>query len=165
MFLIHYAERKPQLALLSINSLHKDTRSSSQRIRANALRAMSSIRVKTVAPLVLLALTDAIKDSSCYVRKAAAHAIPKVYRYARISLSLSLSLTHSLSLSLSLSLSCAILFIVHSKNVFVCVYMYGFFDGLFNAMCILGFMMCLCVCVCVCVLMCVCVFVNVRDGY
>jgi len=43
------------------------------------MRAMSSIRIPVVLPLVMLALKTAVKDSSAYVRKAAASAIPKLY--------------------------------------------------------------------------------------
>jgi AP-3 complex subunit beta len=79
MYLISYSESNQELALLCINTLQKDLASSSQRNRADALRAMSSIRVPVVIPLVVLALKNAIKDSSAYVRKASAAAIPKVY--------------------------------------------------------------------------------------
>lgn len=57
---------------------------SNERIRANALKAMSSIRIQVVVPLVVIALKTAISDSSPYVRKAAAHAIPKVFRLGGI---------------------------------------------------------------------------------
>ena len=40
---------------------------------------MSSIKIPIAVPLVVLALKTAIKDSSSYVRKAAAAAIPKVF--------------------------------------------------------------------------------------
>ena len=48
------------------------------RIRALALRVMSSIRVHATVPIVMLAIKKCSTDSSVYVRKAAAHAIPKV---------------------------------------------------------------------------------------
>jgi len=79
MFLIHYAEANQELALLSINTFQKDLASSSQRVRANAMKAMSSIRISVVIPLVTLALKAAVKDNSPYVRKTAACAIPKIY--------------------------------------------------------------------------------------
>lgn len=41
---------------------------------------MSSIRVKIIVQLIVMAIQKAVKDSSPYVRKAAAHAIPKVLR-------------------------------------------------------------------------------------
>lgn len=50
-----------------------------QLIRASALRVLSSIRVPMIAPIVMLAIRDSSADMSPYVRKTAAHAIPKLY--------------------------------------------------------------------------------------
>ena len=52
-----------------------------QLIRASALRVLSSIRVSVIAPIMMLAIKDAVMDMSPYVRKTAAHAIPKLYGY------------------------------------------------------------------------------------
>jgi AP-3 complex subunit beta len=79
MFLVEHAESQPELALLSINTFQKDLQSPSQRTRGNAMKAMSSIRVPVVVPLVILALKAAVKDTSPYVRRAAATAIPKLF--------------------------------------------------------------------------------------
>ena len=79
MYLIHYADQNQELALLSINSFQRDLVSPSQRVRGNALKAMSSIRIPVAIPLVILALKAAVKDASSYVRRAAAAAIPKVF--------------------------------------------------------------------------------------
>lgn len=50
-------------------------------IRASALRVLSSIRVPIIVPIMMLAIKEAASDMSPYVRKTAAHAIPKLYRY------------------------------------------------------------------------------------
>ncbi|KAI6241366.1 AP-3 complex subunit beta [Aphelenchoides fujianensis] len=50
-----------------------------QLIRASALRVLSSIRVQMIAPVVLLAIKESVRDMSAYVRKVAAHAIPKLF--------------------------------------------------------------------------------------
>lgn len=91
MFLVHYAELEPDSALLAINSFQKDLGNSNQYIRgifsslklnsASALRVMSSIRVKIIVQLIVLAIEKCVKDSSPYVRKTAAHAISKVYGF------------------------------------------------------------------------------------
>jgi len=83
MFLVHYAEMEQDAALLAINSFQKDLGNSNQLIRAFALRVMSSIRVKIISQLIVLAIDKSCKDSSPYVRKTAAHAIPKVYNLDR----------------------------------------------------------------------------------
>ena len=51
-----------------------------QLIRASALRVLSSIRVSMIVPIMMLAIKEAVMDMSPYVRKTAAHAIPKLYR-------------------------------------------------------------------------------------
>ena len=51
-----------------------------QLIRASALRVLSSIRVPMIVPIMQLAVKEAVMDMSPYVRKTAAHAIPKLYR-------------------------------------------------------------------------------------
>uniref|UniRef100_A0A183L0G2 Adaptin_N domain-containing protein n=1 Tax=Schistosoma curassoni TaxID=6186 RepID=A0A183L0G2_9TREM len=50
-----------------------------QLVRASSLRVLSSIRIPLILPIVTLAIQDASKDLSPYVRKTAAHAILKVY--------------------------------------------------------------------------------------
>ncbi|KAK1327803.1 hypothetical protein QTO34_012711 [Cnephaeus nilssonii] len=50
-----------------------------QLIRASALRVLSSIRVPIIVPIMMLAIKEAASDMSPYVRKTAAHAIPKLY--------------------------------------------------------------------------------------
>ena len=78
LYLVHYAEQKQDLALLAINSFQKDLSDHNQHIRALSLRVLSSIRVKVILQVVILAVSKAAKDSSAYVRNAAAHAIGKV---------------------------------------------------------------------------------------
>jgi AP-3 complex subunit beta len=80
MYLTHYAELEPESVLLAINTFQKALSDQNQLIRASALRVMSSIRVLDIVQLIVMAIEKAMKDSSAYVRKAAAHAITKVYR-------------------------------------------------------------------------------------
>jgi AP-3 complex subunit beta len=79
IYLIRYAEQEPDLALLSVNTFQKDLSDSNPVIRAMALRVMSSIRVKVIAPIVLLAIRKCVADLSPYVRKSAAFAMIKLY--------------------------------------------------------------------------------------
>ena len=80
IYLVRTAEQKADEALLSINSFQKDLAHPNPRVRALALRVMSSIRVSVIVPVVILAVRKCAVDPSPYVRKAAAHAIPKVFR-------------------------------------------------------------------------------------
>ncbi|CAG8433270.1 4151_t:CDS:10 [Diversispora eburnea] len=77
IYLLRYAEQEPDLALLSINTFQRDLADQNQLIRAMALRVMSGIRNHVISPIVLLAIKKCVTDLSAYVRKTAAHAIPK----------------------------------------------------------------------------------------
>ena len=80
IYLLHYAESEPDLALLSINTIQKSLTDQNPQVRAMALRVMSGIRVPVISQIVSLAIKRGCADMSPYVRKAAALAIPKCYR-------------------------------------------------------------------------------------
>ena len=80
---LSYAEFRPDEALLSVNSFQKDLAHPNPRVRALALRVLSSIRVHVIVPVVVLAIRACSRDPSPYVRKAAAHAVPKIFRLDR----------------------------------------------------------------------------------
>lgn len=65
--------------MLSISTFQRALKDPNQLIRASALRVLSSIRVSMIVPIVMLAIRDSASDMSPYVRKTAAHAIPKLY--------------------------------------------------------------------------------------
>ncbi|XP_052865441.1 AP-3 complex subunit beta-2 [Anopheles cruzii] len=79
VYLVRYAEEQQDLALLSISTFQRALKDPNQLIRASALRVLSSIRVIVIVPIVMLAIRDSASDMSPYVRKTAAHAIPKLY--------------------------------------------------------------------------------------
>lgn len=80
IYLLRYADLEPDLALLSINTFQKDLSDSNSLIRAMALRVLSGIRVAMIASIVVIGIKKCATDLSPYVRKAAALAIPKVYK-------------------------------------------------------------------------------------
>ncbi|KAI0029762.1 adaptin N terminal region-domain-containing protein [Vararia minispora EC-137] len=79
IYILRYAEREPDLALLSINTFQRDLTDASPLIRAMALRVLAGLRVPSIGSLVVLAIKKAASDVSPYVRKNAALAIPKCY--------------------------------------------------------------------------------------
>lgn len=79
VYLVRYAEDQQDLALLSISTFQRALKDPNQLIRASALRVLSSIRVSMIVPIVMLAIRESASDMSPYVRKTAAHAIPKLY--------------------------------------------------------------------------------------
>ncbi|MCJ1369120.1 AP-3 complex subunit beta [Loxospora ochrophaea] len=80
IYLLHYAESEPDLALLSINTIQKSLTDQNPQVRAMALRVMSGIRVPVISQIVSLGIKKGCGDMSPHVRKAAALAIPKCYR-------------------------------------------------------------------------------------
>lgn len=79
VYLVRYAEEQPDLALLSVSTFQRSLKDPNQLIRGSALRVLASIRVPMCVPIVMRSIRDAATDMSPYVRKTAAHAIPKLY--------------------------------------------------------------------------------------
>lgn len=79
IYLLHYAESDPDLALLSVNAIQKSLGDQNPQIRAMALRTMAGMRVPVISQIVSLAIKKGVADLSPHVRKAAALAIPKCY--------------------------------------------------------------------------------------
>ncbi|MCJ1250328.1 AP-3 complex subunit beta [Trapelia coarctata] len=80
IYILHYAESEPDLALLSINTIQKSLTDQSPQVRAMALRVMSGIKVPVISQIVSLAIKRGCGDMSPHVRKAAALAIPKCFK-------------------------------------------------------------------------------------
>lgn len=80
IYLTHYAESDPDLALLSVNAIQKSLSDQNPQIRAMALRTMAGMRIPVISQIVSLAIKRGVADLSPYVRKAAALAIPKCYQ-------------------------------------------------------------------------------------
>lgn len=87
VYLTRYAEEQQDLALLSISTFQRALKDPNQLIRASALRVLSSIRVPVIVPIVMLAIRDSAVDMSPFVRKTAAHAIPKLYNLGVVRIS------------------------------------------------------------------------------
>uniref|UniRef100_A0A4W3K2I3 AP-3 complex subunit beta n=1 Tax=Callorhinchus milii TaxID=7868 RepID=A0A4W3K2I3_CALMI len=83
VYLVRYAEEQQDLALLSISTFQRALKDPNQLIRASALRVLSSIRVPIIVPIMMLSIKEAASDLSPYVRKTAAHAIQKLYRWVK----------------------------------------------------------------------------------
>ncbi|EPY52372.1 AP-3 adaptor complex subunit Apl6 [Schizosaccharomyces cryophilus OY26] len=79
IYLTHYAEFNPDLALLCVNTIQKTLYDKNPLVRATAIRVMSSIRVPAINGIVLLGIQQCMNDSSPLVRQGAALAILKCY--------------------------------------------------------------------------------------
>lgn len=83
-YLVHYADFNAtcrESSLLAINSFQNDLSGSNQLIRGLALRVMTSIRLPDIIQIQLMAIRKCATDSSPYVRRCAATALPKIYVY------------------------------------------------------------------------------------
>jgi AP-3 complex subunit beta len=81
IYLLRYAESNPDLALMSINTIQKSLSDKNQIVRGMALRVMSGIKVPLISGIVILGIRRCITDLSYFVRKTAAIAIIKCYKY------------------------------------------------------------------------------------
>ncbi|KAI6689079.1 hypothetical protein NL676_025907 [Syzygium grande] len=79
LYLLHYAEKCPNEALLSINCFQRDLGGTNPLVRVRVLRTMARIRLHIVAPLILVAVNKCTRHPSVYVRKLAANVVPKLF--------------------------------------------------------------------------------------
>jgi len=80
LYIINYAKSQPELALLSVNTLRKDSKQrDNPLLRALAVRTMGCIGVGAVTEYLCDPLRDALADSDAYVRKTAAICVAKLY--------------------------------------------------------------------------------------
>ncbi|KAK0547728.1 AP-3 complex subunit beta [Tilletia horrida] len=79
IILARSAHAQPDLALLAVNSFQRDLSNHSPLIRASALRALGSLRIPLLAPILRLAIASAARDSHPHVRRIAALSLSKAY--------------------------------------------------------------------------------------
>jgi AP-4 complex subunit beta-1 len=77
-YLCYYAQQKPDIVLLAINTLQKDCRDEDPMVRGLALRSLSSLRVANLPEYVMVPLRNCLTDASPYVRKTACVGVAKV---------------------------------------------------------------------------------------
>jgi AP-3 complex subunit beta len=77
VLLTHYAEEAPDSAMLSLNTFQRSLSDPDPLIRAQAVKALSSITLEDALPAIQSAVAQVIGDTSPYVKKAAAFAMIK----------------------------------------------------------------------------------------
>ena len=80
LYLVNYSENNQECAILAINTFLTDCKVSDYKIRALALRALSSLRFSGVVTYIQQALSDGLKDSDPYVKNTAIIGCIKLYR-------------------------------------------------------------------------------------
>lgn len=79
LYIIKYAQAKPDLAILIVNTFIKDAVDPNPLIRALAIRTMALIPLEKITEYLCDPLHAALKDQDPYVRKTAAVSVAKLY--------------------------------------------------------------------------------------
>lgn len=80
IIILHYAQHSSDsedLTLLSVNSFQRDSMDPSPLIRGMAIKVLTGLRNSMVNSIVELSVKRAVRDSSAYVRKITALALPR----------------------------------------------------------------------------------------
>jgi hypothetical protein len=78
LYITHYAQQTPDLALLTINQLHKDCADQDPTVRGLALRSLCSLRVANFLEYVMTPINTGLEDRHPYVRRTAVLGVLKV---------------------------------------------------------------------------------------
>ncbi|XP_078345034.1 AP-4 complex subunit beta-1-like isoform X2 [Oculina patagonica] len=79
LYICSYAESNPELALLTVNTMRKDSQDSSAMVRGLALRSMCSLRLPDLVEYIVEPLLAGLGDNSSYVRRCAVMGCVKLY--------------------------------------------------------------------------------------
>ncbi|XP_033629780.1 AP-4 complex subunit beta-1-like isoform X3 [Asterias rubens] len=71
LYMTTYAHRKPDLALLAVNTMQKDCKDANPMIRGLALKTLCSLRLPELIEYTKQPLLAGLRDKSAYVRRAA----------------------------------------------------------------------------------------------
>mmetsp|Transcript_39931 Transcript_39931/g.87163 ORF Transcript_39931/g.87163 Transcript_39931/m.87163 type:complete len:851 (+) Transcript_39931:130-2682(+) len=83
LYLVNYAESNSELAILAVNTLHKDCRDDDPMIRGLALRSLCSLNVVNMVEYLQPAVQRALEDVNGYVRKTAVIGVIKLFHISR----------------------------------------------------------------------------------
>eukprot|EP00879_Flechtneria_rotunda_P024958 GHRR01026486.1.p1 GENE.GHRR01026486.1~~GHRR01026486.1.p1 ORF type:complete len:241 (+),score=51.64 GHRR01026486.1:654-1376(+) len=79
LYITHYAASTPDLALLTINQLHKDCHDQDPTVRGLALRSLCSLRISNLLEYVVSPVTAGLDDRHPYVRRTAVMGVLKIW--------------------------------------------------------------------------------------
>eukprot|EP01025_Chloroclados_australasicus_P042796 TRINITY_DN4553_c0_g2_i1.p2 TRINITY_DN4553_c0_g2~~TRINITY_DN4553_c0_g2_i1.p2 ORF type:complete len:230 (-),score=14.94 TRINITY_DN4553_c0_g2_i1:53-742(-) len=79
VFISHYANKSPELSLLTINLLIKDSRDQNPHLRGLALRTLCSLRVLNLLEYVITPVQQGLEDKAPYVRRTAVLGVLKIF--------------------------------------------------------------------------------------
>lgn len=85
LYLVNYAESNSELAILAVNTLHKDCRDDDPMIRGLALRSLCSLSLLNMVEYLQPAVLRALGDFNSYVRKTAVIGVVKLFHISKSS--------------------------------------------------------------------------------
>ncbi|CCD23119.1 AP-3 complex subunit beta NDAI_0B00850 [Naumovozyma dairenensis CBS 421] len=80
IYLLRFAEREPNLTLLSVNSLQKTISDTNPEVRCFAIRSLSDMKIASLNPMILYTLKTSVTDPSALVRYEVAFALLKLFK-------------------------------------------------------------------------------------
>ncbi|MES1911931.1 MAG: hypothetical protein MHM6MM_004287 [Cercozoa sp. M6MM] len=96
LYLCEYANKKPDLTLLAVNTLQKDCEDEDSTIAGLALRALCSLKVPKLLEYALQMLRRGLRHRAAYVRKTAALGVAKLHLSASEQVQMHTDLVESL---------------------------------------------------------------------
>ncbi|XP_062899797.1 AP-4 complex subunit beta-1 isoform X3 [Mobula hypostoma] len=81
LYMCTYAALKPNLALLAINTLRKDSTDPNPMVRGLALRSMCSLRMPGISEYIQQPVLNGLRDKASYVRRAAVLGCAKMQNF------------------------------------------------------------------------------------
>ncbi|KAL6483275.1 hypothetical protein MHYP_G00081470 [Metynnis hypsauchen] len=79
LYMVTYASRKPDLALLAINTLRKDCADPNPMVRGLALRNMCNFRMPGITEYIQQPILSGLRDKASYVRRVAVLGCAKMH--------------------------------------------------------------------------------------
>jgi vesicle coat complex subunit len=79
LYLTSYAQEHPEMALMCVNTLHRDCNDQDPLVRGLALRSLCSLRLPSMAEYMADPLRKSLNDPNAYVRKTAVMAVLKLF--------------------------------------------------------------------------------------
>ena len=82
LYLVKYAQEHADMALMCINTLHRDCNNEDPMVRGLALRSLCSLRLPSVIEYISEPLRKSLTDINSYVRKTGVMGVLKLYNLA-----------------------------------------------------------------------------------
>lgn len=79
LYLVNYAQEHPDMALMCINTLHRDCNNDDPMVRGLALRSLCSLRLPSIVEYIADPIRKSLVDKNAYVRRTGVMGILKLF--------------------------------------------------------------------------------------